>query len=77
MSKGWTYTLLPAHLGTPGFIMDPSNQSVIYSVNAGCIAASYTTGGAGTPQNMDYPPKTMARITSDCGVTRSLSIKWP
>ena len=32
--------------------------------------------GAG-PHSMDYPPKTMALITSDCGTTRSLSIKWP
>ena len=32
--------------------------------------------GAG-PHNMDYPPKTMTRITSDCGATRFLGIKWP
>ena len=24
-----------------------------------------------------YPPKKMALITSDCGTTRSPSIKWP
>ena len=32
--------------------------------------------GAG-PHNMDCPPKMMTLITSDCGATRSLSIKWP
>ena len=29
------------------------------------------------PHNMDYPPKKMALITSDCGTTCSLSIKYP
>ena len=32
--------------------------------------------GAG-PHNMDRPPKTMTLITSDCGATRSLRVKWP
>ena len=31
--------------------------------------------GAG-PHNMDYPPK-LGLITSDCGTTCSLSIKYP
>merc|ERR1711865_141152 len=53
----WTYTLLPAHIGVPGFVTDPSNQSVIYTVNAGCIAASYDTGDTWSPcWNLPPPP---------------------
>jgi len=55
--SNWTYTLLPAHIGVPGFVTDPSNQSVIYTVNAGCIAASYDTGDTWSPcWNLPPPP---------------------
>merc|ERR1712054_482860 len=47
--SNWTYTLLPPHIGTPNFVTDPTNQSVIYTVNAGCIAASYDTGDTWSP----------------------------
>ena len=47
--SNWTYTLLPPHIGVPGFISDPTNPSVIYTVNAGCIAASYDTGDTWSP----------------------------
>ena len=36
-----------------------------------------TTRWCGHPHNMDYPPTAMALITSDCGATRYMSIKWP
>jgi hypothetical protein len=52
----WTYTLLPKHIGTPGFTPDPYNDSVIYSVTAGCIAASYDTGDTWSPCWNEPPP---------------------
>ena len=49
--SNWTYTLLPEHIGVPGFVTDPTNQSVIY------IAASYDTGDTWTPcWNLPPPP---------------------
>merc|ERR1719453_103887 len=48
-TTNWTYTLLPPHIGVPSFVTDPTNQSVIYTVNAGCIAASYDTGDTWSP----------------------------
>jgi hypothetical protein len=45
----WTYTLMPPHIGVPNFVTDPTNQTVIYTVNAGCIAASYDTGDTWSP----------------------------
>jgi len=53
----WTYTLMPPHIGVPNFVTHPTNQSVIYTVNAGCIAASYDTGDTWTPcWNLPPPP---------------------
>ena len=53
----WTYTLMPPHIGVPSFVVDPTNQSVIYTVNAGCIAASYYTGDTWSPcWNLPPPP---------------------
>merc|ERR1712072_1236081 len=55
--SNWTYTLLPPHIGVPGFVTDPTNQSVIYAVNAACIAASYDTGDTWSPcWNLPPPP---------------------
>ena len=45
----WTYTLLPPHIGVPIFVTDPTNDTVIYTANAGCIAASYDTGDTWSP----------------------------
>jgi hypothetical protein len=45
-----------AHLGTPSFVTDPTNDSVIYTVNAGCIAASYDTGDTWSPCWNQPPP---------------------
>ena len=55
-TTNWTYTRMPAHIGVPGFITDPTNQSVIYTVNAGCIAASYDTGDTWSPCWNQPPP---------------------
>ena len=33
--------------------------------------------GAAGPRNTDCPPRNTARITSDCGAARCLSIRWP
>jgi len=53
----WTYTLLPPHIGVPSFVTDPTNQSVIFTVNAGCVAASYDTGDTWSPcWNLPPPP---------------------
>merc|ERR1711907_79255 len=54
--SNWTYTLLPPHIGVPSFVTDPTNQSVIYTVNAGCIAASYDTGDTWSPCWNQPPP---------------------
>lgn len=53
---GWNrYTLIPPHIGVPSFVTDPTNQSVIYTVNGGCIAASYDTGDTWS-QCWNQPP---------------------
>jgi hypothetical protein len=62
-TTNWTYTLMPAHIGVPGFITDPTNQSVIYTVNAGCIAASYDTGDTWSPcWNQPQTPPAMPHV---------------
>jgi len=55
----WTYTKIPSYIGVPNFVTDPTNQSVIYTVNGGCIAASYDTGDTWSPCWND--PKTTDR----------------
>lgn len=56
-TSNWTYTMLPPHIGVPSFVSDPTNQSIIYTVNAGCIAASYDTGDTWSPcWNQPMPP---------------------
>jgi len=55
-TTNWTYTLLPPHIGVPGFVTDPTNQSVIYTVNSACIAASYDTGDTWSPCWNQPPP---------------------
>jgi hypothetical protein len=52
----WTYSLIPKHLGTPSFVTNPYNESVIYTVTASCIAASYDTGDTWTPCWNQPPP---------------------
>lgn len=54
-TSNWTYTLLPPHIGVPSFVTDPTNDTVIYTVNAGCIAASYDTGDTWS-QCWNLPP---------------------
>ena len=55
-TTNWTYTQLPPHIGVPSFVTDPTNQSVIYTVNAGCIAASYDAGDTWSPCWNEPPP---------------------
>ena len=47
--SNWTYSLIPSYIGVPSFVTDPTNQSVIYTVNGNCIAASYDTGDTWSP----------------------------
>ena len=54
--SNWTYTLLPGYIGTPSFVTNPYNDSVIFTVNAGCIAASYDTGDTWSPCWNQPPP---------------------
>ena len=57
--SNWTYTLLPEHVGVPSFVTNPYNESVIFTINAGCIAASYDTGDTWSPcWNQPPPPPT-------------------
>lgn len=55
-TTNWTYTLVPPHIGVPSFVTDPTNQSVIYTVNGACIAASYDTGDTWSPCWNEPPP---------------------